>query len=116
MRWSNVIAMAASRNLRVADAASVDASLTLPVDFYDVTVLDGEGGGARRGFLSSVSSALTLDDGAAVVVWRILVERRLREALAAEGDAGHRVETHISTLRTDPWEFVVGAMAPGGTP
>ena len=48
-------------------------------------------------------------------VWLGSVERRLREALAAQGEEGTTVETHISTLRTDPWDFVVGAEAPGGT-
>jgi dinuclear metal center YbgI/SA1388 family protein len=41
---------------------------------------------------------------------------RLRDALAAGGEPGTTVETHTSTLRTDPWEFVVGAESPGGTP
>jgi dinuclear metal center YbgI/SA1388 family protein len=36
-------------------------------------------------------------------LWRVLGER------------GTTVELHISTLRTDPWDFVVGA-EPGGTP
>lgn len=49
-------------------------------------------------------------------VWLASVERRLREAIAAAGEPGTRLETLISTLRTDPWEFVVGAEAPGGTP
>jgi dinuclear metal center YbgI/SA1388 family protein len=48
-------------------------------------------------------------------VWLGSVEQRLREALAAQGEEGTTVETHISTLRTDPWDFVVGAEAPGGT-
>jgi putative NIF3 family GTP cyclohydrolase 1 type 2 len=48
-------------------------------------------------------------------VWLASVEERLRAALAALGDAGTTVETHISRLRTDPWDFVVGAEAPGGT-
>lgn len=48
-------------------------------------------------------------------VWLRSVEQRLGEALAAHGDEGTTVETHISTLRTDPWDFVVGAEAPGGT-
>jgi dinuclear metal center YbgI/SA1388 family protein len=49
-------------------------------------------------------------------VWLKSVQRRLREAVATVGEPGTRLETHISTLRTDPWEFVVGAEAPGGTP
>jgi dinuclear metal center YbgI/SA1388 family protein len=48
-------------------------------------------------------------------VWLGSVEERLRAALAGLGDAGTTVETHISRLRTDPWDFVVGAEAPGGT-
>jgi dinuclear metal center YbgI/SA1388 family protein len=49
-------------------------------------------------------------------VWLASVEKRLRTALAGLGDGGTTVETHISRLRTDPWDFVVGAEAPGGTP
>ena len=57
-------------------------------------------------------------------LWLSGAERALRESLAAAGDGASRVETHISTLRTDPWDFTVGAEAPdepsaassGGTP
>ena len=49
-------------------------------------------------------------------LWLASVEQRLRDALAAGGEQGTTVDTHISTLRTDPWEFVVGAESPGGTP
>jgi dinuclear metal center YbgI/SA1388 family protein len=45
-------------------------------------------------------------------VWLAVAERALRAAL---GDHATRVETHISTVRTDPWTFVVGA-DPGGMP
>ena len=45
-------------------------------------------------------------------VWLAVVERALRAAL---GERATRVETHISTVRTDPWTFVVGA-DPGGMP
>ena len=45
-------------------------------------------------------------------VWLTRAERALREALGADVA---RVETHISTVRTDPWTFVVGA-DPGGMP
>lgn len=38
--------------------------------------------------------------------------RALADRLAAE--TGDRVEIHISTLRTDPWSFVVGAEGPRG--
>jgi putative NIF3 family GTP cyclohydrolase 1 type 2 len=48
-------------------------------------------------------------------VWLASVEERLRAALAGLGARGTTVETHISRLRTDPWDFVVGAEAPGGT-
>ena len=47
-------------------------------------------------------------------VWLTSVEEQLLGALAAAGEPGTTVVTHISTLRTDPWEFVVGAEAPGG--
>lgn len=37
----------------------------------------------------------------------------LAERLVSElGEAGTRLETHISTVRTDPWDFVVGARGP----
>lgn len=48
-------------------------------------------------------------------LWLASAEARLRESLAGEGRATSKVETHISTLRTDPWDFVVGAEPPGGT-
>jgi dinuclear metal center YbgI/SA1388 family protein len=35
--------------------------------------------------------------------------------LSALGERGTTVDLHISTLRTDPWDFVVGAESPGGT-
>jgi putative NIF3 family GTP cyclohydrolase 1 type 2 len=41
-------------------------------------------------------------------LWLTSLAGRLAAAL------GDRVEVHISTLRTDPWTFVVGAEAPGG--
>ncbi len=48
-------------------------------------------------------------------LWLGMAAQRLEAALAADGRQGHTVETHISTLRTDPWDFVVGAEPPGGT-
>lgn len=45
-------------------------------------------------------------------VWLARAERAL---LAGLRERATRVETHISTVRTDPWTFVVGA-DPGGTP
>jgi dinuclear metal center YbgI/SA1388 family protein len=45
-------------------------------------------------------------------VWLVRAERALRAGL---GRRATRVETHISTVRTDPWTFVVGA-DPGGSP
>lgn len=45
-------------------------------------------------------------------LWLARADRALRTAL---GDDATRVETHISTVRTDPWTFLVGADA-GGTP
>jgi dinuclear metal center YbgI/SA1388 family protein len=44
--------------------------------------------------------------------WLARAERALRAGL---GERATRVETHISTVRTDPWTFVVGA-DPGGMP
>ena len=45
-------------------------------------------------------------------LWLARAERAL---LAGLRERATRVETHISTVRTDPWTFVVGA-DPGGTP
>ena len=45
-----------------------------------------------------------------------LLKRELDEAFGGPDGDGTRVETHISTVRTDPWEFVVGATSPGGMP
>ena len=45
-------------------------------------------------------------------LWLARADRALRSAL---GEDATRVETHISTVRTDPWTFVVGADE-GGTP
>ena len=45
-------------------------------------------------------------------VWLAWVQRAL---LVGLGERATRVETHISTVRTDPWTFVVGA-DPGGMP
>jgi dinuclear metal center YbgI/SA1388 family protein len=47
-------------------------------------------------------------------LWLAGAEQRLRESLAAAGETASKVVTHISTLRTDPWSFVVGAEPPGG--
>lgn len=48
-------------------------------------------------------------------LWLAGAAQRLETALAEAHPAASRVETHISTLRTDPWTFVVGAEPPGGT-
>ena len=48
-------------------------------------------------------------------LWLAQAAQRLETALADGHPAASRVETHISTLRTDPWTFVVGAEPPGGT-
>jgi dinuclear metal center YbgI/SA1388 family protein len=49
--------------------------------------------------------------------WLASAERELTRVLAgADGqDASTRLDTHISTLRTEPWTFVLGANAAGGT-
>ncbi len=53
-------------------------------------------------------------------LWLATAEEELRAALAAAGADVGRLETHICTVRTDPWDFVVGvqphAEPPGGTP
>ena len=48
---------------------------------------------------------------ASEATWLPLAERALVGALGA-----HRVETSISTVRTDPWTFTVGALGPEGMP
>jgi dinuclear metal center YbgI/SA1388 family protein len=41
-------------------------------------------------------------------LWLAGAAQRLEAALAGSGPQASKVETHISTLRTDPWDFVVG--------
>ncbi|WP_270887750.1 Nif3-like dinuclear metal center hexameric protein [Pedococcus sp. 5OH_020] len=51
-------------------------------------------------------------------LWLASAARRLGASLAGADGRGPKVETHISTLRTDPWDFVVGTRshpASGGT-
>ena len=45
-------------------------------------------------------------------LWLGEAATRLLDSLAAAGFESSRVETHISTLRTDPWDFVIGAEPP----
>jgi dinuclear metal center YbgI/SA1388 family protein len=47
-------------------------------------------------------------------LWLAGAAERVRAAVAAGGDEASKVEIHISTLRTDPWDFVVGAEPPPG--
>jgi dinuclear metal center YbgI/SA1388 family protein len=47
-------------------------------------------------------------------LWLAGAADRVRAAIADSGDEASKVETHISTLRTDPWDFVVGAQSPAG--
>jgi putative NIF3 family GTP cyclohydrolase 1 type 2 len=49
-------------------------------------------------------------------LWLEEAALRVVDALAGATTASPRVETHISTLRTDPWDFVVGAEAPTPAP
>ncbi|GAB3447121.1 Nif3-like dinuclear metal center hexameric protein [Phycicoccus ginsengisoli] len=50
-------------------------------------------------------------------LWLAGAAERLVAALADAGWAPSTVDTHISTLRTDPWDFTVGATpAPGAPP
>jgi len=44
-------------------------------------------------------------------VWLACAERELRATLDAGEGESSRLETHVSTLRTEPWTFVVGANA-----
>jgi len=48
-------------------------------------------------------------------LWLDSVAERLGGALAGAGDPASTVDLHVSTLRTDPWDFTVGAEPPGGT-
>ncbi len=48
-------------------------------------------------------------------LWLAAAARRLETVLAGGDLAAPTVETLVSTLRTDPWTFVVGAEPPGGT-
>jgi dinuclear metal center YbgI/SA1388 family protein len=47
-------------------------------------------------------------------LWLAGAAERVRTAVAGGGEGAPKVETHISTLRTDPWDFVVGAEPPAG--
>ena len=47
-------------------------------------------------------------------LWLAGAAARVRAAVAAAHEEASKVETHISTLRTDPWDFVVGAEPPAG--
>jgi dinuclear metal center YbgI/SA1388 family protein len=47
-------------------------------------------------------------------LWLAGAAERVRTAVADGGEGAPKVETHISTLRTDPWDFVVGAEPPAG--
>ena len=47
-------------------------------------------------------------------LWLERAERALTAALGGSGGGGSRLDTHICTVRTDPWDFVVGAEPPGG--
>lgn len=47
-------------------------------------------------------------------LWLAGAAERVRGAIADGSDGAPKVETHISTLRTDPWDFVVGAESPAG--
>ena len=48
--------------------------------------------------------------------WLTALQRDLRRSLAGGTPGSPRVETYISTVRTDPWDFTVGAEPPGGMP
>jgi dinuclear metal center YbgI/SA1388 family protein len=47
-------------------------------------------------------------------LWLAGAADRVRTAVADASGEAPKVETHISTLRTDPWDFVVGAESPAG--
>lgn len=48
-------------------------------------------------------------------LWLAHARDRLVAALSERGVDPTRLETHISAVRTDPWDFVVGAQPLGGT-
>ncbi len=48
--------------------------------------------------------------------WLASLERDLRAALADDEGGSPRVGTSMSTVRTDPWDFTIGAEPPGGMP
>ena len=54
-----------------------------------------------------------VDAGHWATEWLWLASARER-LLGVLGERGTTVDLHISTLRTDPWDFVVGAESPGG--
>ncbi|HOF36660.1 MAG TPA: Nif3-like dinuclear metal center hexameric protein [Dermatophilaceae bacterium] len=64
---------------------------------------------------SSFGPPYLIDAGHYATEWLWLsgAAARLSQALAEQGTT---VETSISTLRTDPWDFLVGVNADGGTP
>ena len=47
-------------------------------------------------------------------LWLASAQERLLAALATTSAEGTTVGTYVSTLRTDPWDFVVGAIDAGG--
>jgi dinuclear metal center YbgI/SA1388 family protein len=47
-------------------------------------------------------------------LWLAGAAERVVAAIADGREGAPKVETHISTLRTDPWDFVVGAEPPAG--
>jgi dinuclear metal center YbgI/SA1388 family protein len=49
-------------------------------------------------------------------LWLAGARDRLHAALGVTGERGTTVEVWISTIRTDPWDFVVGALSAGGAP
>ncbi len=51
-------------------------------------------------------------------LWLAGASQRLRDVLAATAPGATTVETHLSAVRTDPWDFTVGAgdlITPGGS-
>ncbi|WP_226346101.1 Nif3-like dinuclear metal center hexameric protein [Agilicoccus flavus] len=73
-------------------------------------------GGARPGDPpEQAGPPYLVDAGHWATEWLWLAQAR-DDLLAALGPAGTTVETHVSTLCTDPWTFVVGADGPEAVP
>ena len=88
---------------------AADADVFVTADLRHHPVLE-----AREEARGGVPYLVDAGHWATESLWLAGAARRLEAALAEGDRTASRVETHISTLRTDPWTFVVGAEPPGG--